>query len=182
LRAAWSCPCRTDGAGGRFSPGLTCRSMNRLVSSERLSSASNARSSTSPAPTGRTCGPGHSPHPSHLIVAPARLSDHSIHAHPQPAGTHALANQPYVPCCHRNDDCTARVGRSGEKSAAADQSIANTGTEPRENVMRTMIASFGGRQGCHRRHQSQRNRHGTSFHGKSPLSLHVRAPRGSTSL
>jgi hypothetical protein len=40
---------RTDGAGGLFSPGVTCRSMNRLVSSERLSSASNARSSTSPA-------------------------------------------------------------------------------------------------------------------------------------
>jgi hypothetical protein len=113
------------------------------------------------------------PHPISLIVAPARLSDHSIHAHPQPAGTDALPNQPYVPCCHRNDDCTARVGRGGEKSAAADQPIASTGTEPRENVMGTMMGCQGGRQGCHRRHQSQRNRHGKSFHGKSPLSLHV---------
>jgi hypothetical protein len=40
-RAAWSPPVsrRTDGADGRFSPGLTCRSMNRLVSSPRLSSS-----------------------------------------------------------------------------------------------------------------------------------------------
>jgi hypothetical protein len=29
---AWSTPRRSDGAGGRFSPGVTCRSMNRLVS------------------------------------------------------------------------------------------------------------------------------------------------------
>jgi hypothetical protein len=36
---------RSDGVGGRFSPGVTCRSMNRLVSSERLSSASPAMSS-----------------------------------------------------------------------------------------------------------------------------------------
>ena len=50
-RNAWQAPVswRTDGAGGRFSPGVMCRSMNRLVSSERLTSASNARSSTSPA-------------------------------------------------------------------------------------------------------------------------------------
>jgi hypothetical protein len=40
---------RSDGAGGLFFPGVTCRSMNRLVSWERLSSASNARLITSPA-------------------------------------------------------------------------------------------------------------------------------------
>jgi hypothetical protein len=34
---------RTDGARGRFSPGTMCRSMNRLVSSPRLLSASKAR-------------------------------------------------------------------------------------------------------------------------------------------
>jgi hypothetical protein len=35
FRRAWWAPVsrRTDGADGRFSPGLTCRSMNRLVSS-----------------------------------------------------------------------------------------------------------------------------------------------------
>jgi hypothetical protein len=50
-RNAWRAPVswRTDGAGGRFSPGVMCRSMNRLVSSERLTSESNARSSNSPA-------------------------------------------------------------------------------------------------------------------------------------
>jgi hypothetical protein len=36
---------RSDGVGGRFLLGVTCRSMNRLVSSERLSSASPAMSS-----------------------------------------------------------------------------------------------------------------------------------------
>jgi hypothetical protein len=41
-------PRPTDAAGARFSPGVTCRSMNRLVASERLSTASKARSSTSP--------------------------------------------------------------------------------------------------------------------------------------
>jgi hypothetical protein len=121
------------------------------------------------------------PHRS-LPVAPDRLPDHSIHAHAQPAGTGALPNKPYVPCCHRNDDCAARVGRGGEKSAAADQPIANTGTEPRENVMGTMMGCCGGRQSCHRRYQSQRNRRCKSFHIKSPLSLHVRATHGSTSL
>jgi hypothetical protein len=40
-------PRRTDGAGGRFSLGVTCRSMNRWVELERLSSASKPRSSTS---------------------------------------------------------------------------------------------------------------------------------------
>src|ERR1700733_3475456 len=38
---------RTDGAGGRFSPGDACRSTNRFVASERVSSPSKARSSTS---------------------------------------------------------------------------------------------------------------------------------------
>jgi hypothetical protein len=92
-----------------------------------------------------------------------------------------LPNQPYVPCCYRNDDCTARVGRGGEKSTAADQPIANTGTEPRENVMGTMMGCCGGRQGCHRRRQSQRNRHCNLFMSKLP-SLRMFATPAGTSL
>jgi hypothetical protein len=92
-----------------------------------------------------------------------------------------LPNQPYVPCCYRNDDCTARVGRGGEKSTAADQAIANTGTEPRENVMGTMMGRCGGRQGCHPRRHGQPNRHCKSFHVKSPCFARSH-PRGSTSL
>jgi hypothetical protein len=41
-------PRRTDGAGGRLSLDLMCRSMKRLVSSPRLSSASNARGHSRP--------------------------------------------------------------------------------------------------------------------------------------
>jgi putative tryptophan/tyrosine transport system substrate-binding protein len=62
-----------------------------------------------------------------------------------------LANRPYEPCCRRNEDEAARVGRGGEKSAGADQSIANASTKSRENKMRTMMVSFGGQQRCQRK-------------------------------
>src|SRR4029077_12772509 len=61
----------------------------------------------------------------------AALSDHLIHGHPQTARTDGSANRPYEPCCRRNEDEAARVGRGGEKSAGADQSIANASTESR---------------------------------------------------
>jgi hypothetical protein len=76
------------------------------------------------------------------------LSDHLIHGHPQPAGTDALPNRPYEPCCRRNHDEAARIGKGGKKSAGADQSIANASTESRENEMGTMMGSYDGRQRC----------------------------------
>jgi len=70
--------------------------------------------------------------------APDQLSDHPIHGHPQSAWTDALPDRHYEPCCHRNDDCAARVGQGGEKSATANQPVANASTESRENEMRTI--------------------------------------------
>jgi len=86
------------------------------------------------------------------------LSDHPIHGYPQPAGTHDVPNRPYEPCCRRNHDEAARGGKGGEKSAGADQPIANASTDSRENKMRTMMGSYGGRQRCHRQRRRQRQR------------------------
>ena len=103
--------------------------------------------------------------------SPDHLSDHPIHGHPQSAWTDAPPDRHYEPCCHRNEDCAARVGQSGEKSATANQPVANASTESRENEMRTMVGR-GGRQDSHRRRQSQHNRCCKSFHVKTPLSSH----------
>ena len=62
-------------------------------------------------------------------------SHHFVHGDPQPTGTDPLPNRPYEPCCRRNEDEAACVGKGGEKSASADQSIANASTESRENEM-----------------------------------------------
>jgi hypothetical protein len=85
------------------------------------------------------------------LFGSAALSDHFIHGHTQTARTDGSANRPYEPCCRRNEDEAARIGRSGEKSAGAGQPIANTGTHSRENEMRTMMVRFGGQRCCRQR-------------------------------
>ena len=69
FRSAWGAVSRrTDGAAGRLSPGVVCRSMNRLVSSERLSSASSARSSTSSAMSSDTSRDVQEPHEMSALI------------------------------------------------------------------------------------------------------------------
>ena len=75
------------------------------------------------------------------IFSSSASSHHFVHGHSQPTGTDPLPNRPYETCCRRNEDEAACVGKGGEKSASADQSIANASTESRENEMRTMMAS-----------------------------------------
>src|SRR6516164_7680427 len=74
-------------------------------------------------------------------VSVGASSHHFVHGHPQPTGTDPLPNRPYESCCRGNEDETACVGEGGEKSAGADQSIANASTESRENEMGTIMAS-----------------------------------------
>src|SRR6516164_9226881 len=88
-----------------------------------------------------------------LLGSSATSSHHFVHGHPQPTGADALTNQPYEPCCRRNEAKTTRVRKGGEKSAAADHSVANAGTESRKNKMRAITGSYGGRQYCHRQHR-----------------------------
>src|SRR6516164_10673770 len=79
-----------------------------------------------------------------LLGSSATSSHHFVHGHPQPTGADALTNQPYEPCCRRNEAKTTRVRKGGEKSAAADHSVANASTESRENKMRTITGSYRG--------------------------------------
>ena len=63
------------------------------------------------------------------IFSSSASSHHFVHGHSQPTGTDPLPNRPYETCCRRNEDEAACVGKGGEKSASADQSIANASTE-----------------------------------------------------
>ena len=84
------------------------------------------------------------------LLAVRRYLTTSYMVTPRPLGQTALLTGLTNLVVEGTKDEAARVGRGGEKSAGADQSIANASTESRENEMRTMMVSFGGRQRGHR--------------------------------